>query len=103
MPVFEDDEIIRINEKPKNPESNYAVTGLYMYDSSVFEKIRQIKPSARGELEITDVNNLYISEKSLQYGILRGPWLDAGTFDSLLDSANKIREMNYRLIYEEHS
>ena len=103
VPVFENDKIIRIDEKPKNPESNYAVTGLYMYDSSVFEKIRQIKPSARGELEITDVNNLYISEKSLQYGILRGPWLDAGTFDSLLDSANKIREMNYRLRYEEHS
>lgn len=101
VPVFDDERLIRIEEKPKDPKSSYAVTGLYMYDNSVFDKIRKIRPSARGELEITDVNNLYISEKSLDYGILRGQWLDAGTFDSLLDAANKVKEMNYHLKFEE--
>ena len=103
VPVFNNDRIVRIDEKPKNPGSRYAVTGLYMYDSTVFEKIRKVKPSSRGELEITDVNNLYIEENSLQYGVLEGPWLDAGTFDSLLEASNRIREMNYRLSFENSS
>ena len=103
VPVFSNDRIVRIDEKPKNPGSRYAVTGLYMYDSTVFDKIRKIKPSSRGELEITDVNNLYIEENSLQYGVLEGPWLDAGTFDSLLEASNRIREMNYRLSFENSS
>jgi len=90
VPVFDGNTLIRIEEKPKTPKSPYAVTGLYMYDRTVFDKIRTIKPSARGELEITDVNNLYISEKKLTYGILKEPWLDAGTFDSLLEASNTV-------------
>ncbi len=64
-----------------------------MYDATVFDKIRSITRSARGELEITDVNNLYLSSNTLSYGILKEPWLDAGTFDSLLDASNVIREL----------
>lgn len=75
--------IIRIEEKPKKPKSNFAVTGLYIYDKKVFNFIRKIKPSARGELEITDVNNQYIKAKKLDWAILNGFWSDAGTFDSL--------------------
>ena len=78
------DKIVGIEEKPKQPKSNLAVTGLYLYDSRVFEIIRQLKPSARGELEITDVNNAYIKEGTMSYGIVQGGWTDAGTFDSLL-------------------
>ena len=73
-----------IAEKPKVPKSNYAVVGIYLYDATVFEKIRRLKPSGRGELEITDVNNFYIEEGKLTYEILEGWWTDAGTFDSLL-------------------
>lgn len=82
--------IKRIIEKPKNPPSNYAVTGLYMYDSEVFNFIDQISPSERGELEITDINNMYINDEfgKLDYNILNGYWQDAGTFDSLYE-ANK--------------
>ncbi|MCM8804883.1 MAG: sugar phosphate nucleotidyltransferase [Candidatus Omnitrophica bacterium] len=76
--------IIRIVEKPKVPPSNLAVTGIYMYDSQVFDIIRTLKPSERGELEITDVNNRYLEMGQLTYGILDGWWTDAGTFDSLL-------------------
>lgn len=89
VPVFnENREIIKIEEKPKKPKSNFAVTGLYMYDFSVFSKIKSVKPSARGELEITDVNNLYIKEKKLRWAILKGYWRDAGTFRTLFE-ANK--------------
>lgn len=77
------DKIIGIEEKPKNPKSNYCVTGIYMYDSRVFDIIKTLKPSGRGELEITDVNNWYIKNNSLTYGILKNWWTDAGTFDSL--------------------
>ena len=73
-----------IEEKPKNPKSRYAVTGIYFYDATVFEKIRRLKPSGRGELEITDVNNFYIQEGGLTYEVLEGWWTDAGTFESLL-------------------
>lgn len=75
--------IVRIIEKPENPPSEFAVTGLYFYDNTVFEKIRNIAPSHRGELEITDVNNLYIKEGTLQWAELNGFWADAGTFDTL--------------------
>ncbi|MFN4227397.1 MAG: sugar phosphate nucleotidyltransferase [Candidatus Ratteibacteria bacterium] len=84
VPVIEDGKIIKIIEKPKVPPSNYAVTGIYMYDYQVFDIIRTLKPSERGELEITDVNNRYIEMGCLTYGILDGWWTDAGTFDSLL-------------------
>jgi glucose-1-phosphate thymidylyltransferase len=76
--------VVGIEEKPATPKSKYAVIGVYLYDSTVFQKIRQLKPSGRGEMEITDVNNLYIEENKLSYDILDGWWTDAGTFDSLL-------------------
>jgi glucose-1-phosphate thymidylyltransferase len=84
VPVINGDRITRIEEKPKMPKSDYAVTGLYMYDASVFEIIRTLKPSARGELEITDVNNAYIERNEMAYAIVDGWWSDAGTFESLL-------------------
>jgi glucose-1-phosphate thymidylyltransferase len=83
VPVFDGDSIVRIDEKPAIPASNYAVIGIYMYDHRVFDFIRTLKPSQRGELEITDVNNFYIREKTIAWDILEGWWTDAGTFDSL--------------------
>ena len=77
------DTIIGIEEKPKEPKTNYAVTGLYMYDSDVFDIIKRLKPSARREYEITDVNNDYIKRGKMTYSILKGFWSDAGTFKSL--------------------
>ncbi|WP_195573516.1 sugar phosphate nucleotidyltransferase [Paenibacillus sp. 1001270B_150601_E10] len=74
--------IVSIEEKPKAPKSNFAVTGIYMYDSSVFEIVKTLKPSTRGELEITDVNNAYIERGELTYDILQGWWTDAGTHAS---------------------
>jgi glucose-1-phosphate thymidylyltransferase len=82
--------IVGIEEKPKRPKSNYAVTGVYMYDASVFEKIKTLVPSHRGELEITDVNNAYIGEGSMTFSFLEGWWTDAGTFDSLLRATNLV-------------
>lgn len=84
VPVFEGDRLLKIEEKPKAPKSEYAVTGLYMFDQRVFEIIRTLKPSGRGELEITDVNNAYIARDEVSYDIIDGWWSDAGTFDSLL-------------------
>jgi glucose-1-phosphate thymidylyltransferase len=81
--------VIMIEEKPKNPKSNYALTGLYICDNTVFDKISKLKPSHRGELEMTDAMNLYIKEKKLKAVILKGDWTDAGTFESLL-KANMI-------------
>lgn len=87
VPVFsEDKKIIRIEEKPEKPQNSYAVTGLYMYDASVFSKIKNVKPSGRGELEITDVNNLFINEGSLNWSVLEGYWRDAGTFNTLFEA-----------------
>lgn len=80
--------IIKISEKPRKPASGYAVSGLYIYDSTVFSKINKLKPSKRGELEITDVNNAYIKEGSLNHSVLKGYWRDTGTFDTLFE-ANK--------------
>lgn len=84
--------IVGIEEKPRHPKSNYAVTGIYMYDASVFEKIKTLVPSMRGELEITDVNNAYIREGSMTFSFLKGWWTDAGTFDSLLHAANLVAD-----------
>jgi glucose-1-phosphate thymidylyltransferase len=80
--------IISINEKPKEPKSNYCVTGIYLYDKNVFELIDSLRPSVRGELEITDVNNIYIGRNGLHYDILENWWLDAGTHEALFE-ANK--------------
>jgi glucose-1-phosphate thymidylyltransferase len=87
------DKIVGIEEKPRAPKSNYAVTGVYLYDGTVFEKVRQIEPSRRGELEITDVNNLYIQEGTLTFSYLDGWWTDAGTFESLLRAQNLVASM----------
>ena len=84
-----DSEVLGIEEKPANPKSSYAVTGIYFYDSAVFEIIRTLKPSARGELEVTDINNAYIARGQLGYDILEGWWTDAGTFQSL-EKANQL-------------
>jgi glucose-1-phosphate thymidylyltransferase len=81
-----------IEEKPKVPKSNYAVTGIYMYDASVFDKIKTLVPSGRGELEITDVNNAYIQEGNMTFSFLEGWWTDAGTFESLLRAANLVAQ-----------
>jgi len=89
---IEGDRIISIEEKPVRPKSNYAVTGIYMYDETVFDKTRTLKPSARGELEITDVNNAYIQEGTMTFNYLEGWWTDAGTFDSLLRAGNLVRD-----------
>ena len=89
VPVFDPDDagrIVAIEEKPAQPKSNYAVTGLYLYDARVFDFIRTLEPSARGELEITDVNNAYIERGELQWAELKGFWSDAGTFESLFRS-----------------
>jgi len=83
VPVFEGEKIVRIDEKPLTPASNYAVIGIYMYDHRVFDFIKTLKPSDRGELEITDVNNFYIREGKITWDVLDGWWTDAGTFDSL--------------------
>ncbi len=84
VPIISGERIMKIEEKPKAPKSDYAVTGLYMYDHTVFDIVGTLKPSGRGELEITDVNNAYIDRNDITYGIVDGWWSDAGTFDSLL-------------------
>jgi len=88
--------IISIKEKPKKPKSNYVVTGIYMYDSQVFDIIRTLKPSQRGELEITDVNNAYIRKKQMYFDVLSGWWTDCGTFESLLRANNLVARKERR-------
>lgn len=97
------DRVINIEEKPKNPKSSYAVAGLYLYDSHVFEIIRTLRPSGRGELEITDVNNVYIRAGTMRATLLEGNWTDAGTFESLF-RANLIgRKIALQKFSEERS
>lgn len=96
-PRFNTEEIVEIEEKPKQPASRYAVIGLYFYDYSVFDIIKRLKPSARGEFEISDVNQVYVNTKELSYTYLIGDWVDAGTFESLTFAnqlANKMRYVN---------
>jgi len=90
--------VLSIEEKPTNPKSNYAVTGLYFYDNTVVDKAKSLKPSARGELEITDLNRLYLNEDNLRINLMgRGiAWLDTGTFESLLQAANFIATLEQR-------
>lgn len=92
VPVFDGNRVIRIEEKPEHPKSKYAVTGIYMYDNTVFDIIKTLEPSDRGELEITDVNNLYIERGNLAWEVLDGWWTDAGTFDSLLAASRLVAE-----------
>ena len=89
---------VSLEEKPRNPKSNYAITGLYFYDNSVIEKAKSLKPSPRGELEITDLNRIYLNEKKLEVRLMgRGmAWLDTGTYESLLQAANFIATLEQR-------
>jgi len=86
------DKVIGIEEKPKKPKSNYAVVGLYLYTAEVFDVIKKLKPSARGEYEITDVNNHFIKKGTMGAGFIKGYWTDAGTFDSLLRASQLVKE-----------
>jgi glucose-1-phosphate thymidylyltransferase len=89
---IENGKVINIQEKPKKPRTSYAVIGIYMYDNQVFDIARNLKPSARGELEITDVNNEYIRRGSMSYSIIEGWWTDAGTFESLYRASRLVAE-----------
>lgn len=82
---------VSIEEKPENPKSEYAVTGLYIYDSSVVDKAKSLKPSNRGELEITDLNNLFLKENSLDVAFVKGKWFDTGTFESMYEASEFAR------------
>ena len=92
VPVLDGEKVVRIEEKPKNPSSRFAVTGIYFYDGKVFDFIKTLSPSQRGELEITDVNNLYIDQGTMTWSQLEGWWTDAGTFDSLLKASNLVAQ-----------
>ncbi|BFH60950.1 sugar phosphate nucleotidyltransferase [Paenibacillus azoreducens] len=96
VPVFDEKQqglITTIEEKPAVPKSSYCVTGIYMYDTAVFDIISQIRPSERGELEITDVNNVYAGQGKLEYDILQKWWIDAGTFESLQEAGRRMKGM----------
>jgi glucose-1-phosphate thymidylyltransferase len=90
VPVLAGPQVVRIEEKPAEPKSEYAVIGIYMYDGEVFDIIRTLQPSGRGELEITDVNNAYIERDEMTWDELEGWWTDAGTFESLLLASNLV-------------
>ena len=92
VPELDGQRVVKIEEKPAAPKSEYAVIGIYMYDARVFEIIRVLKPSGRGELEITDVNNAYIERDEMAWDALDGWWSDAGTFESLLYASNLVAE-----------
>lgn len=92
VPEIDGDKILSIEEKPKQPKSDYAVIGIYMYDQQVWDIVRTLVPSGRGELEITDVNNVYIRQQQMTYGVLDGWWTDAGTFNSLYKATCLVAE-----------
>jgi glucose-1-phosphate thymidylyltransferase len=92
VPELDGKRVLRIEEKPQDPKSDYAVIGIYMYDARVFQIISTLKPSGRGELEITDVNNAYIDRGEMTWDELEGWWSDAGTFESLLHASNLVAE-----------
>lgn len=98
VPRLDGNRVVSIDEKPSEPQSDYAVIGVYMYDSSVYEIIRTLKPSGRGELEITDVNNAYIARNAMTWEELEGWWTDAGTFESLLHASNLVAETGANLM-----
>jgi glucose-1-phosphate thymidylyltransferase len=101
VPELDGRRVLRIEEKPKAPKSDYAVIGIYMYDAEVFKIIKTLKPSARGELEITDVNNAYIDRGEMTWDELEGWWTDAGTFESLLKASNLVAETGANKLDEE--
>lgn len=92
VPELQGTKVLNIEEKPRHPKSKFAVIGVYMYDRTVFDKIKRLSPSQRGELEITDVNNFYIEEGTLTFATLDGWWTDAGTFESLLRAGKLVAE-----------
>ena len=92
--------VLNIVEKPKNPKTNLAVTGLYFYDNTLFDKIETLKPSARGELEVTDLNMLYVKEGTCKAYPVKGYWNDMGTFDSLLETSNFVKNNKFELSYK---
>ena len=92
VPVFDGQRIVAIEEKPQQPKSRFAVIGIYMYDGTVFGRIRKLKPSARNEFEISDVNNSYLADGMLTYSTLNGWWTDAGTFESLRRASNLVAQ-----------
>jgi glucose-1-phosphate thymidylyltransferase len=92
VPELDGDQVLQIEEKPKKPKSDLAVIGIYFYDSMVFDIIKTLEPSGRGELEITDVNNHYINRGTMTWNELDGWWTDAGTFESLLRATNLVAE-----------
>lgn len=96
--ALDEEQVIGIEEKPAQPKSNYAVVGCYMYDRQVFDFIRQIKPSTRGEFEITSVNNLYIQKGQLKYSFIEGVWTDAGTFESLNEAHSILFANDNRIV-----
>jgi glucose-1-phosphate thymidylyltransferase len=96
--AMDEQHIIEIQEKPLKPKTNYAVIGYYMYDSKVYDFVKQLKPSARGELEITDVNNMYIKLKEMEYDILEGEWTDAGIFESYRYANKILSDCNNKLV-----
>jgi glucose-1-phosphate thymidylyltransferase len=103
VPRLEGNRVVRIDEKPVKPQSDYAVIGVYMYDSDVYDIIRSLKPSGRGELEITDVNNAYIARDDMTWEELEGWWTDAGTFESLLHASQLVAETGANHMYLERT
>lgn len=97
--VLENNKVIDIVEKPKNPKTSLAVTGLYFYDQTLFKKIETLKPSARGELEVTDLNMLYVNEGTCISYPINGYWNDMGTFDSILETSNFVKNTGFKLSY----
>jgi len=96
VPVFNGLDIVKIEEKPKKPQSNFAVIGLYLYDSTVFDRIKELKPSSRGELEVTDLNNSYLRDGKLQWTELNGYWQDCGSFETLIETGTYYRNVATR-------
>jgi len=103
VPQLDGQRVVRIEEKPAEPKSEYAVIGIYMYDERVFEIIRVLKPSGRGELEITDVNNAYIERGEMTWDVLEGWWSDAGTFESLLHASNLVAKTGANNVNMKHA
>src|SRR2546430_11187438 len=103
VPELAGKRVVRIDEKPSQPKSEYAVIGIYMYDARVFEIIRTLRPSGRGELEITDVNNAYIERGEMTWEELEGWWTDAGTFESLLNASNLVAETGANNVESKHA
>lgn len=101
VPKLDGNRVLCIEEKPAKPQSDYAVIGVYMYDEQVYDIIRSLKPSGRGELEITDVNNAYITRNEMTWEELEGWWTDAGTFESLLRASNLVAETGANKMYFE--